>query len=318
MKHFFLALWLICASVLAIAQPYPNKPIRLVVPFATGGGSDTVGRLLAQRLTEALGVSVVVDNKPGAAGVLGTEMVARASGDGYTLLLADSPHTFNHLVLSRVPYDPLKDFKPIALVARTPLVLAVPTQFPAKSAQEFIAMAKAQPGKLSMGSGGNGSIAHLTQELFKMKSATFLVHIPYRGSGPAINDVVGGQIQAILTPAPGVVPQVQGGRLRALAVTSEKRSSLMPEVPTFTELGLNDLKIYNWYGVLAPAQTPPDVIAKLSAAIRQIVAMPAVQERLNAQLLEPINSTPQEFQATLERDAQSWAGIVKAAQIKPE
>ena len=318
MKHRLFALCLAFASVAVSAQSYPNKPIRLVVPFATGGGSDTVGRLLAQKLSETLGVPVVVDNKPGVAGVLGTELVARAPSDGYTLLLADSPHTFNHLVLSRVPYDPLKDFSPIALVARTPLVLAVPTKSAAKSTQEFIAMAKAQPGQMTMGSGGNGSIAHLAQELFKMKSAIQLIHVPYKGSGPAINDVVGGQIQAILTPAPGVVPQVQGGRLRALAVTSEKRSTVMPEVPTFAELGLGDLKIYNWYGVLAPAQTPPEVVTKLSTAIRLAMAAPAVQERLNAQLLEPIISTPQEFKSTLERDAQTWEAIVKAAQIKPE
>ena len=322
MKPYLIALLLAAVSAtvpaFVAAQPYPSKPIRLVVPFATGGGSDTVGRLLAQRMSDVLGVSVVVDNRPGAAGVLGTEIVARAPGDGYTLLLADSPHTFNHLVLAKVPYDPLKDFKPIAVVARTPLALAVPVKFAAQSAREFIALAKAQPGQISMGSGGIGSIAHLAQELFKMKTATQLIHVPYKGSGPAIIDLVGGQIQAILTPVPGVVPQVQGGKLRALAVTSAKRSSVMPDVPTFAELGLGDLEIYNWYGVLAPAQTPPEVIAKLSDAIRQVMAIPAVQERLNAQLLEPSNSTPQEFQTLLERDAQSWASIVKAAQIKPE
>jgi tripartite-type tricarboxylate transporter receptor subunit TctC len=322
MKQCFFALWIALVSTLTTgvvsAQPFPNKPIRLVVPFAPGGGSDTVGRLLAQRLSETLGVSVVVDNKPGAAGVLGTEIVARAPADGYTLLLADSPHTFNHLVLTKVPYDPLKDFRPIAVVARTPLVLAVPVKFAAQSAREFITMAKSQPGQLSMGSGGNGSIAHLAQELFKMKSGVQLIHIPYKGSGPAINDVVGGQIQAILTPAPGVVPQVQGGKLRALAVTAAKRSTVMPDAPTFTELGLAELEIYNWYGVLAPAQTPPEVIAKLSDAIRQVMAMAAVQERLTAQLLEPINSTPQDFKALLERDTQTWANIVKGAQIKPE
>jgi tripartite-type tricarboxylate transporter receptor subunit TctC len=318
MKRYFLAMCLAATSVLASAQAYPSKTIRLVVPFATGGGSDVVGRLVAQKLSEVLGVAVVVDNKPGAAGVLGSETVAKAPGDGYTLLLADSPHTFNHLVLTRVPYDPLTDFKPIALVARTPLVLAVPVKSTANTAQELIAMAKAQPGQLSMGSGGNGSIAHLAQELFKSRTATQFIHVPYKGSGPAINDVVGGQLTAILTPAPGVVPQVQGGRLRALAISSEKRSAVMPDVPTFASLGFNDLKIYNWYGLLAPAQTPADVISKLSDATRQVLAMPAVQERLNAQLLEPFGSTPQEFKAILDRDSQTWAAIVKAAQIKPE
>ncbi len=261
---------------------------------------------------------MVVENKPGAAGVLGTEFVARAPKDGYTLLLADSPHTFNHLVLTKVPYDPLKDFEPIAVVARTPLVLAVPVKYAAQTATEFIAMAKAEPGKLAMGSGGNGSIAHLAQELFKLQGAIQLIHVPYKGSGPAISDVVAGQIQSILTPAPGIVPQVQGGKLRALAVTSEKRSVTLPDVPTFVELGFGNLRVYNWYGVLAPAQTPPEIIVKLNMAIRDVMAIPAVLERLNGQLLEPINSTPQEFKALLERDAQTWANIVKTAQIKPE
>jgi tripartite-type tricarboxylate transporter receptor subunit TctC len=318
MKRLFAALLLAGSSLLVSAQPYPNKPVRLVVPFAPGGGSDTVGRLLAQRLSDSLGVAVVVENKPGAAGVLGTEFVARAPKDGYTLLLADSPHTFNHLVLTKVPYDPLKDFEPIAVVARTPLVLAVPVKYAAQTATEFIAMAKAEPGKLAMGSGGNGSIAHLAQELFKLQGAIQLIHVPYKGSGPAISDVVAGQIQSILTPAPGIVPQVQGGKLRALAVTSEKRSVTLPDVPTFVELGFGNLRVYNWYGVLAPAQTPPEIIVKLNMAIRDVMAIPAVLERLNGQLLEPINSTPQEFKALLERDAQTWANIVKTAQIKPE
>ena len=318
MKNILAAILLVSIQVIAMAQPYPNKPIVLVVPFATGGGSDAVGRLLAQKLSETMGATVVVDNKPGAAGVLGTDFVARAPKDGYTLLLADSPHTFNHLVLSKVPYDPLKDFEPIASVARTPLVLAVPTKSTAKTAAEFLAMAKAEPGKLAMGSGGNGSIAHLAQELFKSQSAVQMIHVPYRGSGPAINDVVAGQIQSILTPAPGVVPQVQGGKLRALAVTSEKRSTVMPEVPTFVELGYSNLRLYNWYGVLAPSKTPPEIVAKLSQAIREVMASPAVIERLNAQLLEPIYGTPQEFKALLDRDSQTWANIIKSAQIKPE
>lgn len=318
MKRYIVALILSVGSFIVSAQPYPNKPIRVIVPFATGGGSDTVGRLLAQKLSEVLRVSVVIENKPGVAGVLGTDLVARAPADGYTLLLADSPHTFNHLVLTRVPYDALKDFKPVALVARTPLVLAIPIKSTAQTAQDLISMAKSQPGQLSMGSGGNGSIAHLAQELFKLRSGTQFIHVPYKGSGPAVNDLVGGQLQSILTPAPGVVPQVRGARLRALAVTAEKRSSVMPDVPTFTELGLNDLTIYNWYGLLAPAQTPPEIIARLSEATRQVMAMPAVQEQLNAQLLEPLNSTPQEFKVVLDRDSQTWASIVKAAQIKPE
>lgn len=318
MKQYLLAILLATTSWVVSAQAFPKKSVRLVVPFATGGGSDVVGRLVAQKLSDVLGVSVVVDNKPGAAGVLGSEIVARAPGDGYTLLLADSPHTFNHLVLARVPYDPLRDFKPIALVARTPLVLAVPINAASNTTQELVARAKAQPNQLSMGSGGNGSIAHLAQELFKSRTAAQFIHVPYKGSGPAINDVVGGQLNAILTPAPGVVPQVQNGRLRALALSSEKRSPVLPQVPTFAELGWSDLKIYNWYGLLAPAQTPSDVIDKLSEATRQVLALPAVQERLTAQLLEPFGSTPEEFKVLLERDAQTWAAIVKAAQIKPE
>lgn len=318
MKRYLLAMLMAVTPWVVSAQAFPNKPVRLVVPFSPGGGSDTVGRLVAQRLSDVLGVSVIVDNKPGAAGVVGSEIVARAPADGYTLLLADSPHTFNHLVLARVPYDPQKDFQPIALVARTPLVLAVPVNASSKSTQELVDMAKAKPNQMSMGSGGIGSIAHLAQELFKSRTSTQFVHVPYKGSGPAIKDVVGGQITAILTPAPGVIPQVQGGRLRALSLSSEKRVPSLPNVPTFAELGWGDLTIYNWYGLLAPSQTPLDVVAKLSAATRQVLALPAVQERLTAQLLEPFGSTPQEFKAVIERDAQTWAAIVKAARIRPE
>ena len=306
------------SAVVVSAQPYPSKPIRLVVPFAPGGGSDTVGRVLAQGLSEVLRVSVVVENKPGAAGVVGTESVARASGDGYTLLLADSSHVFNHLVLTKVSYDPLVDFDPIAVVARTPLVLAVPIKSSAQTAQEFIAMAKSEPGRLAIGSGGNGSIAHLTQEIFMRQTAVQLIHVPYKGSGPAINDVVAGQIQAVITPAPGVVSQVQGGKLRALAVTSEKRSITFPEVPTFTELGFSELKAYNWYGVLAPAHTPAEIITSLSEALAKVMATSMVQERLSAQLLEPIESTPDSFKALLVQDTNMWANIVKVAQIKSE
>ena len=318
MKHYLIGLLLILSPVVTTAQTYPTKTIRLVVPFAPGGGSDTVGRLLAQRMSESLGVSVVVENKPGAAGVVGTELVARAPSDGYTLLLADSPHTFNHLVLAKVPYDPIKDFEPIAIVARTPLVLAVPVKFEAQTAQDFIAIAKSRPSQLAMGSGGNGSIAHLAQELFKIQSAIQVIHVPYKGSGPAINDVVAGQIQSILTPAPGVIPQIQGGKLRALAVTSEKRATLMPEVPTFIELGFGELKAYNWYGVLAPAQTNSVIVTKLSEVIRQTMLLPEVQQRLLAQLLEPITTSPQAFKELLARDTHTWAKIINSAQIKPE
>ena len=313
MRISVLAALLAVSAGVVSAQPYPSKPIRLVVPFAPGGGSDTVGRVLAQGLSEVLRVSVVVENKPGAAGVVGTESVARASEDGYTLLLADSSHVFNHLVLTKVSYDPLVDFDPIAVVARTPLVLAVPVKSSAQTAQEFIAMAKSEPGRLAIGSGGNGSIAHLTQEIFMRQTAVQLIHVPYKGSGPAINDVVAEQIQAILTPAPGVVSQVQGGKLRALAVTSATRNAQLPDVPAMRETlpELAGYEVNTWFGIFGPAGLPPAVTATLNAEIGGFLDLPATQARFAELGGVPVKLAPTDFTRFVRAEIEKWRGVIR-------
>ena len=316
MKHRLFALCLAFASVAVSAQSYPNKPIRLVVPFATGGGSDTVGRLLAQKLSETLGVPVVVDNKPGVAGVLGTELVARALSDGYTLLLADSPHTFNHLVLSRVPYDPLKDFSPIALVARTPLVLAVPTKSAAKSTQEFIAMAKAQPGQMTMGSGGNGSTAHLSGELFRVLAKANMVHVPFKGAPAAAIGVMTGEISMGILNLPPTLPHVRSGKLKALGVSTVKRSAAVPEIPTIAEGGLPGYEASTWYALLAPAGTPNDIITRLNSELVKGLRSDDMKKRIAAEGGDIVGSTPEELTAVIKRDIEKWTKVVAESGAK--
>ena len=309
----------IVQAVPACAQAYPTRPIRMVVGFPPGGFTDILARQVSDRLTPVMGQQIVVDNRGGQAGIIGADIVAKSKPDGYTLLMGhNNSNAVAPSLYAKLPYDVRKDFVPIALSGSVATVLVVHPSVPAKTMKEFIAVVASTKGQFRVASAGVGSTQHLAIERFKLATGTQLIHVPYKGSGPAISDLVAGQIQSILTPAPGIVPQVQGGKLRALAVTSDKRSVTLPDVPTFVELGFGNLRVYNWYGVLAPAQTPPEIIVKLNMAIRDVMAIPAVLERLNGQLLEPINSTPQEFKALLERDAQTWANIVKTAQIKPE
>jgi len=300
------------------AAAYPARPVRVVVPYTPGGSSDAIARILGQKLGETLGQQFVIDNRPGAAGSLGREVVAKATPDGYTLLLGDSPHTINVHVLRHVPYDPIRDFTPVTLLANAAQVFVVHPGFSAKTVKEFIAAASAQPGRINYGSGGSGAITHLTGELFKLAARIDIVHVPYKSIAVAMTDVIGGQVQAAFPTIPGAVPHVKSGRLRGLALTTVKRSAILPDVPTFEESGVQGMIVNNWFGVFGPAGLPKDLVAKLHRSVIDAVNTPDVRARLNALSLDIIASTPQEFDAHLKSELAKWGKVVKAAGIKPE
>jgi tripartite-type tricarboxylate transporter receptor subunit TctC len=301
------------------AQDYPNKPIRLIVPFGAGGGSDYVGRLVGQKLTEQMGQTVVVDNRPGAASLLGTELAARAAPDGYTLLLADSGFTINPAYYKNTKYDPLKDFDPITVVAETPYLLVVNPALPyAGSLKDYIAAAKAQPGKINIGSAGNGSGTHLSGELFKLRAGLNLTHVPYKSAGASVADVVSGQIQSSMSSAPPALPLVKAGRLKILASAAAKRTALLPDVPTFAESGVSDVLVSNWYAVMSVGGTPKPVLKRLHDELTRAIASPDMRERLAAGALEPAPNTPEEFRKMIANELQRWAQVIKDAGIRQE
>ncbi|MCX7196859.1 MAG: tripartite tricarboxylate transporter substrate binding protein [Proteobacteria bacterium] len=305
------------ASAIA-ADAWPSRPIRLVVPFAPGGGSDVTGRIIGQKLSELMAQSVVVDNRPGAASMLGTDVVARAAGDGYTLLLADLALTINPAYfVKQPPADPVKAFTGVALVAETPYILMVNPAVPATTVKEFLALARAQPGKLNIGSSGNGGGLHLTLELFKLRAGLDLNHIPYKGGGPAVNDAVAGQIQGTFIGMGGSLPYVQTKRLRPLAVTSVKRSAALPDVPSMTELG-HDVVVTNWYGIVAPSATPKAVVQRLYDEVGRAMAAADVRERLQATGLEPAAQAPGQFQRMIESELKRWRQTIRDARIPTE
>jgi tripartite-type tricarboxylate transporter receptor subunit TctC len=303
----------------AYSQDYPNRPIRLIVPFAPGGGSDFVGRLIGQKLTEQMGQQVVVDNRPGAASLVGTQLAAKGAPDGYTLLLADAGFTINIAFFKDPKYDAFKDFAPVSVIAATPYILVVNPQLPyAKSLKDFIAAAKAQPGKLALGSAGSGSGTHMTGELFRLRAGINMTHVPYKSVGPAMADVVGGQIPATFSTPPTSLPLVKAGRLRILAAAVQKRSALLPEVPTFAENGLQGIDVTNWYSIMSVGGTPPAVIKRLHAEIVRAIAAPDMRPRLAASALEPAPNTPDEFRAMVAREIKRWVGVVKDAGIQQQ
>ena len=309
-----------CLSASVVfAQDYPHKPIRLIVPFAAGGGSDFVGRLIGQKLTEQMGQTVVVDNRPGAASLLGTQIAAHANPDGYTLLLADSGFTINIAFFKDPKYDALKDFDPISVVAETPYILVANPGLPyVGNLKDFIAAAKAQPGKLAIGSAGSGSGTHMTGELFRLRAGINMIHVPYKSVGPAISDVVAGQIQSTIATAPVTLPLVKAGRLKILAAAVPKRSRLLPDVPTFAESGVPDVNVSNWYSVMSVGGTPKSVIKRLHDEIARAVAAPDMNDRLAVSALEPAANTPEQFRKKIEEELQRWARVIKDAGIKQE
>lgn len=302
----------------AAENSYPVRPIRVIVPYSPGGSSDAVARIVGQKLGEALGQQFVIDNRPGASGSLGRELVAKAAADGYTLLIGDSPHTINVHVLRHVPYDPIKDFTPITLLATAPQVMVINPGFPAQTLTEFIAASKAKPGTINYGSGGSGSITHLTGELFKLAAGVNIVHVPYKSIAIAQTDVMGGQVQAAFPTMPGATPHVRGGRLRALAVSSAKRAGALPEVPTFDEAGVAGMVVTNWFGVFAPARLPKEILAKLHSTILDVMRAQDTRARFGNLSLDITTTTPQEFEAHLKSELARWGKVVKAAGIKPE
>jgi tripartite-type tricarboxylate transporter receptor subunit TctC len=302
----------------AFAQPYPSKPIRIVVPYPPGGFNDTLGRTLAAKFTEAWGQPAVVDNKPGANTVIGTDFVAKAAPDGYTLLIVAFPFAVTPSLLKNMPYDTVKDFAPIAWAAVSPNALVVNPSLPVKSVAELIALAKSKPGTLSYASTGNGSSNHISMELFKSLAGVDIVHIPYKGSGPAVTDLLGGQVQLMFDNAPNVMPHVKAGKLRALGMSSAKRSSFAPDIPTVAEAGVPGYEVAVWFGVVAPAGTPREIVQKLNAEVLRILAMPDVRERFQSQGVEPVGSTPEQFGEHIKSQMAKWGKVVQDAGVKAE
>ena len=305
------------AASLAAAQNYPARPVRVVVQFAAGGGADFVARVLAAKLTDLLGQSVVVDNKPGANGAIASEQVAKATPDGYTLLLgAAGPLTVSPAVIASLPYDTLRDFAPVALAASSPFCVTLHPSVPADSIATLIALAKSRPGKLSFGSSGTGGSPHLAGELFMSMAGVNMVHVPYKGLAPAINDLIGGQIEISFADVGLVMGQVNAKKLKALAVTGVKRSSVAPQVPTVAEAGLSGYEAGTWYGVLAPRGTPVEIVRRLNTEILKVLEMADVKERLKTQGADPAGNSPEEFQELLRRELAKWTKLVKAARIE--
>lgn len=317
MKRFLFIVAVAVAAPLAWGQTYPAKPIKLVAPSTPGDAPDVIARLVADKLSVALGQTVVVENRPGAGGVVGSDAVAKAAPDGYTLIMGNAgSHGINAAVYSKLPYDIQRDFAPVSQVAIAPNVMVINPSVPANTVAEFISYAKSQPGKLSYASGGNGSSAHMSFELFKSMAGVDIQHIPYKGSSPALADVAGGQVVGFIGNMPPTVPLIKAGKLRALAVTTTTRSALMPELPTIAEAGLPGFETVAWFGVLAPAGTPPEIVNRLSAEIGKIARSPEMREKLVAMGAEPVGGTPAEFKAVIDRDIAKWKPLAQKVGIK--
>ncbi len=294
------------------AQEYPDKPIRFIAGYPPGSASDTLARILGQKLTEVWGQQVVVDNRPGAAGNIAAEVTAKASPDGYTILLVATNHAIVSSLYRKLPFDPIKDFTPVGLVSTAPTILVVHPSLPVKSVSELIKLAKAKPGQLSYGSSGSGATPHLNMELFKSITGVNIVHIPYKGIPPALTDLLGGQIQMMFSTMAPAMPLVKSGRLRALAVSSLKRSPAAPDVPAMSET-IPGFEAESWQGVLAPAGTPASIVGKLNATIVKIVQMPDVHQRMVDLGYNPVGSSPNEFAAFIKSEMVKWAKVVKAS-----
>ena len=305
------------AQSAAAAPVWPDKPIKIVVGFAPGGFTDVLARLLGQKLTERLGQSVIVENKPGAAGTLGADQVAKARPDGYTLLLAHSnSNSVAPALYPKLPYDVLKDFTPIIPVANTPLLLTVNEKVPAKDVKEFVALAKASPGALRYASSGGGSAQHLAAERFQLATGTQMTHIPYKGSGQAIIDLLSGQVELNFESPPNVMTHAKAGKLRLLAITSAKRSPSLPDVPTMAEAGVRNAEMLQWFAVMGPAKLPADITRRLNTEIAAILRQPDVQEKIASQGGEIMGGTPEEFARFLASDTAAFGRLVKEANIK--
>jgi tripartite-type tricarboxylate transporter receptor subunit TctC len=323
-KNWLTALATILLTALASmttivwAQSYPQKPIQLVVPTSAGGGTDMIARTVGQKLTAAWGETVLVDNRAGAGGNIGVALVAKARPDGHTLLIASSSHIAINPSLTQVPWDPLRDFAAVSLIAAGPLILVVHPSVPVNSAKDLVSLARAHKARLNYGSAGMGSTSHVGMELFKSVTKTNVVHVPFRGNSLATTALVAGEIDVMLNSPTNALPQVRAGRLKALAMGSLKRSSVAPEVPTLTEAGVPGVEVGVWYSMLAPAGTPQEIVARLSGEIAKIVRTPEALQRLAYEALDPVGSNPAEFSAYLKAELAKWAAVIKSAGIRAE
>jgi tripartite-type tricarboxylate transporter receptor subunit TctC len=315
-----LAALLVAATPAAFAQaaPYPSKPVTLVVGNAAGGSNDVFARAIGKRLQDALGQPFIVDNKPSGGGIIANATVARAAPDGYTLLVLSSTFTTGAAIRTNLPYDAIKDFKPVAMLAKGPLLVTVNKETPYKTIQDLVAAAKAAPGKINYGSSGAGSINQFATELFADASGTQFTHVPYKGMGPATNDLLGGQIQVLVASAPSIMSQVKAGRVRALAVTTPKRSPVAPELPSLEESGYPGSAVDLWWGVLAPANTPQPVVDKLNAEIGKAIQAEEMRGFFLKEGAEPASMTPADFASFISAEVQRWKAVAKKADIQPD
>jgi tripartite-type tricarboxylate transporter receptor subunit TctC len=316
---FAMATFGVLATQAASAQSWPNKPIRIVVPFTAGGNTDIVARLIGEGLSKTFGQPVLIENKPGAAGLVGATAVAKAPADGYTFLMGTvGTHAINAGLYTKMPYDTVKDFTPVTLIASVPNILVVHPSLPVNSVKDLIGYLKANPDKANFSSSGNGTSIHLSGELFKIKTGVTMTHIPYKGSPPALADLMGGQVQLMFDNLPTSLPHVKAGKLKALAVTTAKRIPALPDVPTVAESGLPGFETGSWFGLLAPAGTPNEIVAKLDAEIRKMVRSPELREKLIQQGAEPVGMGSEEFAAHIKSELVKWGEVVKASGAKAD
>ncbi len=305
-------------SFAAAAQAYPNRPVRFIVPFPPGGGNDVVGRIVAQKLNEALGVPVVIDNRGGAGGTIGSDITSKAPPDGHTMLINNISLAVNATLYPKLPYDTLRDLAPVSLLGRQPNILVAHPAVPVSSVKDVLALARAKPGQVIYGSGGVGTAGHLATELFMLMTRTDMVHVPYKGLGPALIDLMGGRVQIVVSTMASALPQVKGGKLKPLAVTTANRSTFFPELPTMAEAGVPGYEFSTWYGLLVPGATPKAIVERLNAETVKVLGAPALKEQFSGQGLEATPSSTAEFSAYLRSEVAKWGKVVKASGAKPD
>ena len=318
MRLLALCFVLLFSSVAPAQEPYPNKPLRFILPFPPGGGTDILGRLIAERLAANLGQPVVTENRGGAGGNVGAEAAARSAPDGYTIVLAAPSLAISPSLYSKLNYDPVKDFAPVSLVAQVPNVMVTHPSVPAQTLREFIALAKSRPGDMNFGSGGSGTSNHLAGELFNLAVGVKLVHVPYKGVNLAMNGALAGEVQLVFIGIPVPAPHIQAGRLRALAVLARERSPALPEVPTAEEAGLPNFDVTTWYGILVPAGTQRPIVMRLNAELAKIMHAPEMKERLAGMATEAMTGTPEEFAAYIRQEISKWGDVVRKAGLKAD
>ena len=312
------AVFVLCCAHAADTGPYPTKPIRLIVPFAPAGSADALARTIQPALSEALGQTLVIDNRPGASSTIGTDMAAKAAHDGYTLVLVTTTHTVNPSLIAKLPFDTFKDFAPVSLVVSQPNILVVHPSVAAKSVKELVAMAKAKPGGMNFASGGNGSSPHLSGELFNIVAGTRITHIPYKGSGPGVTDLLGGHVQMMFAGPLALEQHIKSGRLRPLALADKRRSTILPDVPTMAEAGFPGVETGTWYGILAPARTPPAVVAHVQREIVRILQAADLKARILNQGVDIVASSPADFEKFIIAEVAKWSRVVKAAGVRAD